>query len=201
MKLNDLLNRPEGLSLTFGDDNDQTRTRLRELILYITDKCTDDPNFGSTKLNKILYFSDFVSFRDRGKPITGAQYMRWDNGPMPKHLKPVTLQMIQEGDLDREVRQGNTYTQIRFIPKREARHELFSTEDLDLVDAIIEELKHHNATDVSLKTHGRVWRLTKNGDDLPYESVFVSDAGLSEDAYEWARHLVEKHDKEWRAEG
>jgi hypothetical protein len=109
--------------------------------------------------------------------------------------------MIQEGDLDREVRQGNTYTQIRFIPKREARHELFSTEDLDLVDAIIEELKHHNATDVSLKTHGRVWRLTKNGDDLPYESVFVSDAGLSEDAYEWARHLVEKHDKEWRAEG
>jgi uncharacterized phage-associated protein len=201
MKLTDLLNRPEGLSLTFGDDNNETRERLRELILYIADKSANDPNFGSTKLNKILYFSDFVSFRDRGRPITGARYMRWDNGPMPKHLMPVTLEMIEEGILSRDVRQANTYTQIRFTAKRKPRREVFGEDDLKLVDDIIEELKHHNATDVSLKTHGRVWRLTKNGDDLPYEAVFISDAGLSEDAYEWARTLVAKHDKEWRADG
>lgn len=36
--------------------------RLAELILYIAEKCERDPNFGATKLNKILTFADFSAY-------------------------------------------------------------------------------------------------------------------------------------------
>jgi hypothetical protein len=36
--------------------------RLGELMLYIAKKSQFDQNFGSTKLNKILFYADFVSY-------------------------------------------------------------------------------------------------------------------------------------------
>jgi len=63
--------------------------RLGELMLYVAWKCADDPKFGATKLNKILYFSDFLSFLRTGEAITGSEYVKQKNGPIPKHLVPV----------------------------------------------------------------------------------------------------------------
>ena len=34
-----------------------------------------DSKFGATKLNKILWWSDFLACAQRGKPITGIEYM------------------------------------------------------------------------------------------------------------------------------
>ena len=39
---------------TQGDER-----KLRELILYISQRCANDPTFGAIKLNKTLCFSDF----------------------------------------------------------------------------------------------------------------------------------------------
>ena len=36
----------------------ESERRFRELLLYICEKCATDPKYGTTKLNKILYFSD-----------------------------------------------------------------------------------------------------------------------------------------------
>ena len=47
--------------------------KFRELLVYVSKKCEDDPTFGAVKLNKILYYADFAAYRQGGKPITGAQ--------------------------------------------------------------------------------------------------------------------------------
>ena len=46
--------------------------RLGELALYIAHNSQNDPNFGKTKLVKLLAFTDFVSYERRQRPITGA---------------------------------------------------------------------------------------------------------------------------------
>ncbi|HZQ34888.1 MAG TPA: hypothetical protein VFD32_03070 [Dehalococcoidia bacterium] len=46
--------------------------KLGELILYVAEKSSDDPRFGATKLNNILFFSDFLAFGQLGRSITGA---------------------------------------------------------------------------------------------------------------------------------
>src|SRR5260370_23975101 len=73
--------------------------RFRELVLYICEKCATDPKFGATKLNKILYFSDFLAYGNFGEPITGFEYQREKNGPVPKRLLPIRNAMIQSGEL------------------------------------------------------------------------------------------------------
>src|SRR5438067_13073106 len=67
--------------------------KFRELILYFAQKSADDPAFGAVKLNKLLFYADFVSFAKRGKAITGATYFRLPHGPAPRQLLPITKKM------------------------------------------------------------------------------------------------------------
>src|ERR1700733_2004446 len=78
------------------DDNPR---ELRELILYISQKCANDPRFGAVKLNKVLYFSDFLSYAHYREPITGMEYFKLPHGPAPRRLVPIREQMKQDGDL------------------------------------------------------------------------------------------------------
>lgn len=48
--------------------------RLKELMLYVSERLFDDPSFGAVKLNKVLYFSDLIAYSSLGHPITGATY-------------------------------------------------------------------------------------------------------------------------------
>src|SRR5438034_11290020 len=73
--------------------------RFRELVLYICEKCAADPKFGATKLNKILYFADFLAYAEFGEPITGVEYQKIANGPAPRRLLPIREEMIKAGDL------------------------------------------------------------------------------------------------------
>jgi uncharacterized phage-associated protein len=41
---------------------------------------------GKTKLFKLLYFLDFIHFRETGKSVTGLDYYAWDKGPVPQDL-------------------------------------------------------------------------------------------------------------------
>src|SRR5437660_6974881 len=54
----------------------ENEVRYKELVLYICQKCATDQKFGATKLNKILYFSDFLAYAELGEPITGFEYQR-----------------------------------------------------------------------------------------------------------------------------
>ena len=46
-------------NLTYGSDSKESRKRLRELMLFVAERCQDAPNFGVTKLNKILFLLRF----------------------------------------------------------------------------------------------------------------------------------------------
>ena len=83
--------------------------RLAELILYIAEKCERDPNFGATKLNKILAFADFSAYFETGRPITGAEYMRTPQGPVPRRLPPVRAELEARHEIAmRVVSEGST---------------------------------------------------------------------------------------------
>jgi len=63
--------------------------KLAELILYVCHKSEADERFGATKLNKILFYSDFAAYRQLGQPITGADYQNLEEGPAPRKLPPI----------------------------------------------------------------------------------------------------------------
>ena len=71
---------------------------LGELILYIAKRCEADPTFGAVKLNKLLWWSDFLFYARAGQPITGVEYQKLPAGPAPVQLVPVRNVLIEAGD-------------------------------------------------------------------------------------------------------
>lgn len=167
--------------------------KLRELILYISDQCFDDPFFGATKLNKILYNADFQSFKRTGKPITGIQYQRLDEGPAPKRLLPVHKEMQENKEIVvKTKRMLNDKDQKRTIALREPNLDLFSASEIAIVDEVIRKLWGKTAKQVSLETHGISWEVYEDKELMAYESVHLSDEVTFGDMVR-AHELIEKH--------
>ncbi len=170
--------------------------KFKELIIYIAQKCVDDPTFGAIKLNKILYFSDFYAYADTGIPITGANYFRLPQGPAPRQLVPTREELLNSGDICQVKSTYHGYPQDRIANTREANLDLFAAREIAMVDDIIQKLWGINAADISRYTHRLAgWRIADDNGDIPYESVFISDEGLTEDDCERAKELV--HDFGW----
>lgn len=150
--------------------------KFRELMLYAAEKSTEDANFGATKLNKILFFSDFLAYGLMGAPITGATYRKERNGPVPKELKPVARQIEQSKDGMFVSRNVFNYRQIRLVPLRPANRNVFSASEVDLIDEVITDLSWRNAAEVSRLSHDRsvAWQIAEIGEEIPYECVFLS---------------------------
>lgn len=180
-------------NLTYEFKDLQTDDRLKELVLYISEKCAGDPTFGSTKLNKVLFFSDFLAYAQTGKPITGAEYQKLPHGPAPKRLIPISKKLIANRALAiKEVSLGNK-TQRRPIALIKADLSDFTGEEIAKVDEVIEYLKGHTAAFVSEVSHQRAWRITGDNEPIPYEAALLSDDGVTDYEINRAKELSEKY--------
>ena len=107
-----------------------TKSKLSELVLYIAHKSQDDSNFGVTKLNKILFFSDFYYYGLTGKSITNSAYQHIQRGPAPKAMLPV-LQLLQaSGRAVVKPINFHGHVQDRVIPIDDPDKELFDDDEL-----------------------------------------------------------------------
>lgn len=169
--------------------------RLRELILYIAEKCSSDEYFGSVKLNKILYFADQFAYASAGKPVSGCQYLALPQGPAPSRLATIKEDMLARKEIVEQARTvAGGYTQRRIIPLRPPDLNQFSGQDISFVDAIIDFFRKKTASDISFLSHGRAWRIAyKHHVPMPYEAVFLdSHAGATEYETARAKELAEK---------
>jgi hypothetical protein len=155
--------------------------KLAELILYISQRCATDPKFGAIKLNKLLYLADFLAFGTWGEAITAVEYQHLRMGPAPRRLVPVRDSLQKAGKLVVQalpLRSGKVQT--RTVNLTEPNLKLFSGREIALVDSVIEDLWDMDAEESSEFSHRFVgWKMTKEGDNIPYGSIFISDEPLS----------------------
>lgn len=154
------------------------KEKFQNLILYIARASKADPKFGATKLNKILYFSDFEAYGLWGKSITGATYIRLDRGPVPKPILPTLRELEDTQKIRREERKYFHHTQKRVEAITEPNLVSFDPREIELVDRVMGELRILNASDVSALSHlDEGWRLAQDREVIPYSSVYISSLG------------------------
>lgn len=174
------------------------KPRFKELILYVSQQCADAPKFGATKLNKILYFADFLAYAELGEPITGAVYFSLPAGPAPKALKPVREEMKASGEL---AVQSVPFGDGRRIHKtrnlREPDLNVFTPGQIAIVDRVIAKLWNEDADGCSALSHRMVgWQTTADRDTIPYESIFFSNAPLTEEQERRGSQVAERYVRE-----
>ena len=163
--------------------------RLKELILYISMKCESFEFYGKTKLNKILYLSDFKSYENFGQPITGVAYQRLPAGPAPKKMLPILESMKKSGEITVRPKSMYDYTQERIISLRSPDLSVLSARDIAVVDEAIERVKGDTAEEVSRRTHGVAWEVARNQELIPYEAALLADEGITADDIIRSRQL------------
>lgn len=152
------------------------KNKFRELLLYVAERSENDPLFGATKLNKILFFSDFLFYGDTGKSITGATYQRLDHGPAPRELLPVQKELLDNEEAFLHQTGSGKFTKKKLLALRSPDLRYFAPEEIAMVDKIISALRAYNAGQVSDLSHLMAigWEIAGDREDIPYQSVFLS---------------------------
>lgn len=167
--------------------------KFQELLLYIAEKSVSDPDFGATKLNKMLFFCDFLCYAKLGEPLTGVEYQRLTWGPAPRRLRPLQRDLVDRHEAA-IVPVSRGYTQYRLIALRSANLSRFSAEEVSLVDTVIEELRGLGAVDVSELSHSWsvAWQAIEDGATIPYDTVFWAPSGETPETAGFAQRVAKE---------
>lgn len=161
---------------------DQDRVKLAEVAIYLSQLSDGDPNFGMTKLVKLLYYSDCAAYTKHGRPITGTTYLHFPHGPFPENWHQVRKQMEQNGDvvvIYETAAPG--YHRYRLRPRRAANLELLSPDDRVILEEQVRRFAGFNAAGIEQYSHQEVsWLSTEDGEPMAYELAGIVSAPLSE---------------------
>jgi hypothetical protein len=165
-------------------------SKFREAILYLSILTERDKFCGAVKLNKLLFYCDFLAYRRFGKSITSQEYQRLPLGPCPRRMKPVLTQMERSGDLATRPETLFGFQQKRTFAKRTADVSKFSPEEVDLIHEVVQRFWDTNATDISDLSHEFIgWRLTQQNETIPYGTVLIGSRKPTQREIKVGQHL------------
>ena len=168
------------------------QSRLRQLIIYVSEKCQDAERFGAIKLNKILWRADFESFAARGVPVTGREYKRLEMGPAPKEMPVLHPEMQAQGLIRLDKVKVENYVEHRTVPLVNADLSLFTDADMVFVHEAIRYYWDKTGVEASDDSHGAAWKSRNDGDLMPYQLAYLSDQPLSRTQLNRLKKLVEE---------
>lgn len=166
--------------LTYSVDLPGGQDRLRQMILYVSLRCSNARRFGLIKLNKIIWKADFDSFAVRQRPVTGRAYQRLKFGPAAREMLPLHREMQRSGLIQIDLRDfGDDIVEHRTVALANPDLKHFDQADLSFVGSSIHHYWDKTGMEASDDSHGVAWSSRANGDPMPYESAYLSDEELS----------------------
>lgn len=108
--------------------------RLRNIMLYILERCGE---VWYTKMNKLLFYIDFISYREQGTAMTGLAYKAICYGPVPDRWDKIYSEFPE---ISQELRPVGEYTGSVLKPNAKADITLFSDVELKIMDSVCSSL-------------------------------------------------------------
>lgn len=170
------------------------REKFAALVLYVIWRTSDVPDFGITKLNKVLWFADARAYEASGKSITGETYIRQKYGPVPKHMQQTLMGLALEEKIRLEPEPHYDFTVQHFTTMEQPDTSVFTNDEMVLIDWWIKHVADdHTAVSISEKSHDYGWKLAKQGEELPYKAFLARRIRqLRDDELEWARTVAKE---------
>ncbi len=156
--------------------------KLRNLILFILEKCGGKPNLGETVLYKLLYFIDFEGTELLGHPITGMPYVRLQYGPVPrkKEYEQVLKKMIEHQELKIISHEYFGHRQKRYVNLSEPDSKIFSKTEEEIINRNLMQLSDMKAAEITHYVHGDIpWKATPEGNVIDYDLAFQRELPYS----------------------
>ncbi|MBL7909811.1 MAG: DUF4065 domain-containing protein [Bacteroidia bacterium] len=123
-----------------------------EMVVFFTERL--EPY--KTKMNKVLFYSDFLNFKKSCFSISGARYMAIQLGPVPKNFGTLFDYAANKDHID------IVYTEFsdgkigeHFMPRNDRKFNagLFSREELEVMEIIADKFKPMNTSKIVDVSH------------------------------------------------
>lgn len=187
---------PKKRQIRDGDDMKPQfdQEKFTEMVLYIAETTMDDPEFGVIKMAKALWKADFVAFAKLGKPISGAEYQKLDNGPAAREFIPAFGQMQKDRSAEHATQDIGGFKSRRLVALREADLSKFTAEEMAIIHGAIAWVRPKTASALSRESHGWAWEAVDMKETIPYGSELFPDDPLppSDAAREFGRKVFEE---------
>ena len=168
--------------------------KMRQLILYISQNCADQSNYGKTKLYKTLFFADSLSFLYTGKPITGWKYVRLQYGPFPNNIEAELHSMIESRLLQIQMVEGSyLHTLHKPVNLQKPNLDVFSPKEVHIINLVMQELEGLSGSYLSEYTHRGAWKFANQGEEIPYESFYLDTSPLTEAEITRGMEVAKEH--------
>lgn len=132
----------------------QSYSKLKNIILYFIEKCGGTFN---TKMNKLLFYTDFLAYKTYGYGISGLAYKAIQFGPVPVRWDRVYSLIDDIYPEIVEFTSGNCGTKL--CSTLSPDYTCFSTEELKILDIVLERFKDTSASDISKLSHNEdAWK-------------------------------------------
>jgi uncharacterized phage-associated protein len=126
--------------------------KYKNALLYFFNNC-NNKYLGSTKLNKLMYYLDFVSFRDRNKSVSNDAYLHLDFGPVPQEIDKVLALLKQEDAVSAHDMPFKDSHKDEFVARAEPDMKVFDAYEAKLLEAIAKEFELWDTKKIVEQTH------------------------------------------------
>lgn len=126
--------------------------KFTEMVVYFSEK--NQPY--KTKMNKLLFYADFLMFKQSCYSISGVRYKAIDMGPVPINFQSIFEFLANNNVIDivyTQFEQGYTGEQFKVRKNRPFNAQLFSEEELTVMQKIASVFKSTSTTDIIEMSH------------------------------------------------
>lgn len=154
-----------------GADNGYAQlslNRLKNIMLYILSRCDE---VWCTKMNKLLFYTDFMSYRERGMAMTGLSYRAIDFGPVPERWDRVYSEFPE---VRQELRQVGDFVGSVLTASQEADTSVFTDDEIKVLDAVCSNFGNKSSREISHLSHEEeAWKdYHVNHERIPFIEAF-----------------------------
>ena len=147
--------------------------KFTEMIVYFSELVQPF----KTKMNKLLFFADFLMFKQSCFSISGVRYQAIDMGPVPINFQSIFEYLANNNEIDVcNIQFPKGYTGEQFIARKDRpfNPKLFSEAELKVLTTISTKFKSTSTNDIIKLSHlEEAWRENEKHKGLiSYECAF-----------------------------
>ncbi len=121
--------------------------KLKNIMIAILERSED---VWCTKMNKLLFYVDFLSFRERGMAITGLTYRAIDYGPVPEKWDKVYSQF---DEIYQELQHIGDYEGIILRSTSKIKEGVLTNEELNIINIVCNKFGTCSSREISKISH------------------------------------------------
>ena len=154
----------------FKDFGKQSFARFHNLVLEcIKYGADDDGKITKTKLAKLVYLCDFASYYKFLTPISGFEYRRLAQGPVPIEF----FDLIDSSE-SLSIEKKDKAIMVSLVEQPD--DSLFSVDEQKLILAVCKKWKKANTQEIVKFTHEQIpWKICREKEIIPYTLINLEE--------------------------